>query len=173
MKSALEFFCRVANINRALLVIVILGIVHLEYVYWTSSKQKDIPSDCIVMDHSHLEHKLLCHERQIDKLTNQYDSIMNCQYQMNKDLRRNRNLLALVGSLHNENWCAVRNGSRDYLYINHDWTIDRLPKYLTLSNSEREWFNNYLNKKVRYGGDKDIIQALLPYDPLDEPIRQD
>lgn len=168
MKSALEFFCRVANINRVLLVVVILGILHLEYVYWTSKKG---PTECASVDHSHLDNRLHCHERQIDKLTNQYDSIMNCQYQLNKDVRRTRNLVTLVGSLHNENWCTVANGSNNFLYINHDWTVDRLPKYLQLSNSDKEWFSHYVNKKT-HGGHKSI-GALAPYDPLDDVIKID
>jgi hypothetical protein len=58
-----------------------------------------------------------------------------------------RNRVALTGTLHNNNWVAYRDGTKDIVYINHDWTIDGTINNLDLSEKDREWLSGFT--KVR------------------------
>lgn len=46
----------------------------------------------------------------------------------------------LLAILHNEDFASVRQatGNQDLIFINKDWTIDQLPKYLKLPKEEKE-----------------------------------
>jgi len=61
--------------------------------------------------------------------------------------KTNRERLTLLGVLYNNNMAAAKKGSRDYIYINADWTIDRYPAHLTLSDSDKRFLDRFVVKK--------------------------
>jgi hypothetical protein len=57
--------------------------------------------------------------------------------------------IKLLGTLHNENWAAAMNGhAEEASFIGRDWKIGEMPKYLELSNSDREWLMMYVDEKM-------------------------
>lgn len=43
----------------------------------------------------------------------------------------------LIGVLHNDNLFAIVKNSKDFIYINGDWTISKMPRYVQLTAHDR------------------------------------
>lgn len=69
---------------------------------------------------------------------------------LNSKIQWNSDRLTLMGMLLNENFMIVRNNNnKDHLiFFNRDWTLDQMPRYLQLSNDDKE----YLKKFVKPSG---------------------
>lgn len=68
------------------------------------------------------------------------------------DVRANNDKITLTGILLNNNFAANWKGLKDsYIYLNHDWTIDRLPDQLTLDEQDIEFLNKKLRKTKEKG----------------------
>jgi len=61
--------------------------------------------------------------------------------------RWNSERVTLLGILYNNNTAAARQGSRDFLYLNADWTIDRMPQFLSLDAEDRAFLQRFVKKK--------------------------
>lgn len=60
--------------------------------------------------------------------------------------KTNRERVTLLGILYNNNMAAMRAGSRDYIFINPDWTISRYPNHLNLDEEDREFLSKFVKK---------------------------
>lgn len=58
----------------------------------------------------------------------------------------NSDRIALIGAVLNENYLILRNGypTSHMIFFNHDWTIDRYPQYLQISEEDREFLKKYV-----------------------------
>jgi len=61
----------------------------------------------------------------------------------------NSDRLTLMGILLNENFMIVRNNySRGHLiFFNRDWTLDQMPRYLELSDDDKEYLKKFVKPK--------------------------
>ena len=66
---------------------------------------------------------------------------------MQAKLNINSTKIGLMGLLLNENFTMIMRGadSNDFIFFNRDWTLDREPKYIELTEDDKE----YLKKLVR------------------------
>lgn len=60
--------------------------------------------------------------------------------------KTNRERVTLLGILYNNNMAAMRAGTRDYIFINGDWTIDRYPNHLNLDEEDRQFLSKFIRK---------------------------
>lgn len=58
--------------------------------------------------------------------------------------KSNRERITLLGILYNNNTAAARAGRKDFIFLNEDWTIDRMPTYLALDAEDREFLSKYV-----------------------------
>lgn len=65
----------------------------------------------------------------------------------------------MMGVMHNDNFAAVSRGDKEFIYINNDWTINQLPRYVKLTAADRE----ALQKMVRPGAPQ--IKERVQRDP--------
>lgn len=56
----------------------------------------------------------------------------------------NRERLTLLGILYNNNIAAMRAGTKDYIFINSDWTINRYPNHLNLDTEDRAFLSKFV-----------------------------
>ncbi len=56
---------------------------------------------------------------------------------------------AFLGMLHNNNFVIMKNGynRNDLVFLNRDWSIDQMPKYLTLTAEDRAYLERYLHRE--------------------------
>ena len=66
---------------------------------------------------------------------------------MQAKLNTNSTKIGLMGLLLNENFTMIMRGAdaNDFIFFNRDWTLDREPKYIELTEDDKE----YLKKLVR------------------------
>lgn len=84
----------------------------------------------------------LATEQQVEELDEKIKSLQSdldkklIELQQADEELKKRNLL--LGTIVNENFYILKNRGnlKDLLYLNLDWTIDRLPKYIQLPNKE-------------------------------------
>lgn len=63
----------------------------------------------------------------------------------------NTDKMRLIAVINNHNTAVVKNNyaKSDLIYINEDWTINRLPNHLNLSEDDKEWLrNNHMRQRV-------------------------
>ncbi len=85
------------------------------------------------------------YDKKIDALTSQTEKL-------SADVSANRDKITLTGILLNNNFVANWNGLKDsYIYLNHDWTINRIPDQLTLDEQDIEFLNKKLRKTKEKG----------------------
>lgn len=74
-------------------------------------------------------------QEKIQVLESEHDKRYQELKQANYDLKKQN---ILLGTIVNENFYIIKNRKNiyDILYLNFDWTIDRLPKYIQLPNQE-------------------------------------
>jgi hypothetical protein len=55
---------------------------------------------------------------------------------------------AFLGMLHNNNFVVLKNGydRNDLVFLNRDWTIDQMPKYLNLTPEDTAYLQRYLRR---------------------------
>lgn len=93
------------------------------------------------------------HIKQKQNLWGKEQAVSNLEEQVvktNSRVSRNEKAINLVGILHNENFASVRQdtGNQEIVFINKNWTINKMPKYLNLSKETIEMIKDkYLNRK--------------------------
>ena len=78
---------------------------------------------------------------------NRYDH--NERYERTTRGKWNSDIITLISILNNHNLVVTQNGhpKSDYIYINEDWTIDRLPNHVHLDSQSRAFLERYLRRK--------------------------
>lgn len=58
------------------------------------------------------------------------------------------NKVVLMGLLLNENFNIIRQSANyeDMVFFNKDWTLDKMPKYIDLSDDDREYLRKYIKE---------------------------
>jgi hypothetical protein len=71
----------------------------------------------------------------------QYDAVMG-------KLNAVGNKVVLMGLLLNENFNIIRQSANyeDMVFFNKDWTLNKMPKYIDLSDDDREYLRKYVNQ---------------------------
>jgi hypothetical protein len=61
-------------------------------------------------------------------------------------VRWNSDIIHLMAVVDNHNAAVVKNGypKSDLIYINEDWTINRIPKYLDFTEADREFLRKFV-----------------------------
>lgn len=75
----------------------------------------------------------------IPNQTSEYESLK-------RSIKRAHDKLRLLGSLQNNNFAVYNRYHPDssYIYLNRDWTIDRVPGNLKLQDDDEEFFREYV-----------------------------
>lgn len=64
----------------------------------------------------------------------------------------NKTRLTFLSTLFNENFAALSSASpnltQDVMYVERNWKVRRLPKYLDMNQSDIDWFSQFLDKEV-------------------------
>jgi predicted P-loop ATPase len=55
--------------------------------------------------------------------------------------------ITLLGTLNNENFSCAKHGQNDFLYLNSDWSLNRVPKYIQMSEKDKEYYIKHLSTK--------------------------
>ena len=64
-----------------------------------------------------------------------------------QDASLNKQRLTLLSTLFNENFAAVSAGNpRDAIYVERDWKVRRLPKYLDMTQEDVDWFSQFMEE---------------------------
>ena len=82
---------------------------------------------------SHMQHKELLKPHE-DRIANMEQKMM----QMEGNQEKLANDIYLLAILHNENFQIIRNatGNKNYMIIGKDWTIERMPSNITMTQEE-------------------------------------
>ncbi len=107
---------------------------------------KDLTSKFDTLSSEH--DKLAATVSTVDKRVGTTGSLDKRLTTLEKEAKWRGDLMTLLGALQNENFMCAKEGRRDFLWLNGDWTINRLPKYIEMGEKDKEWFKRYLNKKT-------------------------
>ena len=63
-------------------------------------------------------------------------------------LNSNSSKIGLMGLLLNENFTMIMNGkdASDFIFFNRDWTLDRMPKYIEMTEDDKEYLKKFIRK---------------------------
>lgn len=58
----------------------------------------------------------------------------------------NEDKITVIGMLLNENFAILKHkqDQSDFILLNRDWTLNKMPKYLSLSDSDKEYLQKYV-----------------------------
>ena len=64
-------------------------------------------------------------------------------------LNTNSTKIGLMGLLINENFTMIMRGadSSDFVFFNRDWTLDREPRFIELTDDDKEYLKKYIKTK--------------------------
>lgn len=64
-------------------------------------------------------------------------------------INSNSEKITLTGIILNENFTIIRNGhdKSHLIYFNRDWSLEKGPRYLDLTENDREYLKKYINSK--------------------------
>lgn len=55
--------------------------------------------------------------------------------------------LALLSCVINENLAVMEAGKKDFVFIDRDWHLTRMPKYLDLTEEDKRWLSQFVDSK--------------------------
>lgn len=86
------------------------------------------------------------HTADIAKLRSDLDAQKAEWEKLVAKVRWNGDRIVLLGMLHNENFLIVRNNAdrRHLIFFNRDWTINSLPRYLQLTEEDKQYLQKYV-----------------------------
>ena len=65
---------------------------------------------------------------------------------LNESVKWGNDRLTLITAVNQDNFLTVKKGGTDFIYINGDWKIDRLPQNLKLTEEDLEFLNKFYSK---------------------------
>jgi hypothetical protein len=71
--------------------------------------------------------------------------VVSSSNKLNGKIQANNDRLSVMGMLVTENFLIVRNNhdKNDLVFFNRDWTLDKMPKYLRLSDDDKEYLKKF------------------------------
>lgn len=98
-----------------------------------------VKSNQLVVD---LTHKIELTSLKVIQMKSQLDN-------MSEDNKANKNRILLLGTLFNENMAAIyKRCYNDIMFIGRHWQVNRMPKYLDMTEEDIEWFKQFVNSKL-------------------------
>lgn len=125
-----------SNLNKIILLIILCVLGHLEFEHWRSKQQVTQEStaamDILVENNTAMGNEINRLSAEVAK--------------QGEKLAKQRDMITLLGACNNENFTADKNGDKNYLIINPEWTVNRFPNYIQLNDEERKWFSKFVNE---------------------------
>lgn len=85
---------------------------------------------------------------QVLKSKKQMDALLANNIDLERRLVDVNDRLILLSCLFNENFAIHQAKSSDFIFIEREWKINRLPKQLDLSQQDKEWLMMFLNNEA-------------------------
>jgi predicted RNase H-like nuclease (RuvC/YqgF family) len=89
--------------------------------------------------------QLTRNKKQVDSLTTENAVLIRKSIEDNKTMN---DRLILLSCLFNENFAAHQAKSNDFIFIEREWKINRLPKQLDMNQQDTEWLMMFLNREA-------------------------
>lgn len=145
-----------SNTPALLLVLVLLGLALLGVVAFKTGVFGNIlakfrhtdDSALVAPAHPHVQPRPTNPTAELEQLRADVAVLKERQKEWDKlagKVKWNSDRIALVGMLMNENFLIVRNNyDRGHLiFFNQDWTIDQMPHYIELTDTDREYLRKF------------------------------
>lgn len=140
----------------AIVAISMLGLLFLAYNSKTNNSLFKWPS---LNSSKHLEHieptppsepapPPVDHSAALAKLVEDVAALQASDTKLQEQLSVQSRRTAFLGMLHNNNFVILKNNypKNDLVFFNRDWTIDNMPKYLTLTAEDQAYLERYLRR---------------------------
>jgi len=98
------------------------------------------------------EEKELISDAEVGKLKNELEKFRSENKTaidaIQAKLNSNSSKIGLMGLLINENFTMIMNGkdASDFIFFNRDWTLDRMPKYIEMTEDDKEYLKKFIRK---------------------------
>jgi hypothetical protein len=98
------------------------------------------------------EEKELISDAEVGKLKNELEKFRSENKTaidaIQAKLNSNSSKIGLMGLLLNENFTMIMNGkdASDFIFFNRDWTLDRMPKYIEMTEDDKEYLKKFIRK---------------------------
>lgn len=68
---------------------------------------------------------------------------------LSSQMRANEEKISLIGIVLNENFLVIRNNlpKDNMIFFNRDWTIDKMPKNITLTEEDKAYLNKFIKSQ--------------------------
>ena len=87
-------------------------------------------------------------QTQIDDLKKVNEELSKKVASMPSTVNADHDKLLLLATMHNENLRALQLGKPNHIiFINGNWTIDRMPRYLDMGKDEMQWIIQFVDKE--------------------------
>ncbi len=127
-------FLQTSNIVKVALFVILCIVAHLEYEHWkskgVSSGNKDSSIKVIVDNNEAMG-------AEINRLAEEV-------HKQSEKIQKQRDMITLLGACNNENFTATKNGDKNYMIINPNWTVNHYPNYIQLDDESRSWFGKFV-----------------------------
>lgn len=154
--TALGKFFHVANVNRLVLLAILLLVGHLELEYWRN-KGNTTPAE--ITDTSTAMKIIIENDK---AMGNEINRIAEEVTKQGDKISKQRDMITLIGACNNENFMANKNNDNNYLFINSNWTVPRFPNYIQLNEDDRKWFGKFVQEGTGgTGSSADITKSYL------------
>jgi hypothetical protein len=135
-----------------LAMLIILGIsILFVYDYKTGGNIKKWMTSAFVSKHiEKIDKEEITEDAEVAKLRTDLEKYKS-ENKSNIDalsakINTNANKIGLMGLLLNENFSMIMKGekSNDFVFFNRDWTLDRMPRYIDLTEDDKEYLKKYV-----------------------------
>jgi hypothetical protein len=134
-----------------MLLFVVLGIsIFIAYDFKTDGYIQKM----VFSEKPEIEKNIPIIERKEPIVQNKEIETLKEEMKKNKDIldkivsktQSNTDRIALMGVMINENFCIDKNNfsKEDMIFLNRDWTLNKMPKYIILSEDDKEYLNKYV-----------------------------
>ncbi len=135
-----------------LAILIILGIsILFVYDYKTGGNIKKWMTSAFVSKHTEkIDKEEISEDAEVAKLRTDLEKYKsenkNNIDALSAKLDTNSNKIGLMGLLLNENFSMIMKGekSNDFIFFNRDWTLDRMPRYIDLTEDDKEYLKKYV-----------------------------
>ena len=146
------------KITKAITPLLILATIAVGFALWRpkSTEPPVVRNDAQVAELSEKVRKLEAtvkrQEEEREVWTRHADSVRDYQNKMiqklTEDGEPSKTRLALMAILLNENFAALQAGKpEDFIFIERDWKISRMPKHLDVNQADLKWILQFLDKE--------------------------
>lgn len=127
------------NNTFVMLFVLILLVFAIVFIY-NSKKIKDVKDNVGIKYPTKTNYDI-----QIASLRSDIENVVSSSNKLNGKIQANNDRLSVMGMLLTENFLIVRNNhdKNDLVFFNRDWSLDRMPKHLRLSDEDKEYLKKF------------------------------